>query len=172
MRAPLLVSPWDDPYLKHSLVCDLPMLKDDLLFLVWKWKFMFLIVWKRLVCSFSKSMVYFTLVPICFYVLLDLVLSILSQDLWLMFWIFLFVTFRNCNVYVCTGYIKNYQVHDPHRVGRITVDLQGRVNDCKALTYRQDLKAKEIDQYTERTLPTRQVSFFPLDYAYLTVPLI
>ncbi|CAF1946447.1 unnamed protein product [Brassica oleracea var. botrytis] len=54
------------------------------------------------------------------------------------------------------GYIKNYQVHDPHRVGRITVDLQGRVNDCKALTYRQDLKAKEIDQYTERTLPTRQ----------------
>ncbi|KAF3485219.1 hypothetical protein F2Q69_00052130 [Brassica cretica] len=64
--------------------------------------------------------------------------------------------FGNCNVYVCTGYIKNYQVHDPHRVGRITVDLQGRVNDCKALTYRQDLKAKEIDQYTERTLPTRQ----------------
>ncbi|KAG2267001.1 hypothetical protein Bca4012_075513 [Brassica carinata] len=54
------------------------------------------------------------------------------------------------------GYIKNYQVHDRHRVGRITVDLQGRVNDCKALTYRQDLKAKEIDQYTERTLPTRQ----------------
>ncbi|CAN6869190.1 unnamed protein product [Brassica oleracea] len=54
------------------------------------------------------------------------------------------------------GYIKNYQVHDPHRVGRITVDLQGRVNDCKALTYRQDLKAKEIDQYTERTLPTQQ----------------
>ncbi|KAF8053732.1 hypothetical protein N665_1004s0017 [Sinapis alba] len=54
------------------------------------------------------------------------------------------------------GYIKNYQVHDPHRVGRITVDLQGRVNDCKALTYRQDVKAKEIEQYTERTLPTRQ----------------
>ncbi|KAJ4888929.1 40S ribosomal protein S15a-5 [Raphanus sativus] len=54
------------------------------------------------------------------------------------------------------GYIKNYQVHDPHRVGRITVDLQGRVNDCKALTYRQDVKAKEIEHYTERTLPTRQ----------------
>ncbi|AEC06917.1 putative ribosomal protein S8 [Arabidopsis thaliana] len=54
------------------------------------------------------------------------------------------------------GYIKNFQVHDPHRVGRITVDLQGRVNDCKALTYRQDVKANEIGQYTERTLPTRQ----------------
>lgn len=57
------------------------------------------------------------------------------------------------------GYIKNFQVHDPHRVGRITVDLQGRVNDCKALTYRQDVKAKEIEEYTERTLPTRQVFF-------------
>lgn len=55
------------------------------------------------------------------------------------------------------GYIKNFQVYDPHRVGRITVDLQGRVNDCKALTYRQDVKAKEIGEYTERTLPTRQV---------------
>ncbi|KAJ0251661.1 40S ribosomal protein S15a-5 [Hirschfeldia incana] len=54
------------------------------------------------------------------------------------------------------GYIKNFQVYDPHRVGRITVDLQGRVNDCKALTYRQDVKAKEIAEYTERTLPTRQ----------------
>ncbi|KAJ4869301.1 40S ribosomal protein S15a-5 [Raphanus sativus] len=54
------------------------------------------------------------------------------------------------------GYIKNFQVYDPHRVGRITVDLQGRVNDCKALTYRQDVKAKEIEAYTERTLPTRQ----------------
>ncbi|CAH8322444.1 unnamed protein product [Eruca vesicaria subsp. sativa] len=54
------------------------------------------------------------------------------------------------------GYIKNFQVYDPHRVGRITVDLQGRVNDCKALTHRQDVRAKEIAEYTERTLPTRQ----------------
>jgi len=61
---------------------------------------------------------------------------------------------------LCIGYIKNFQVHDPHRVGRITVDLQGRVNDCKALTYRQDVKANEIGQYTERTLPTRQVRFY------------
>lgn len=63
---------------------------------------------------------------------------------------------------LCTGYIKNFQVYDPHRVGRITVDLQGRVNDCKALTYRQDVKAKEIGEYTERTLPTRQVGFAPV----------
>jgi small subunit ribosomal protein S15Ae len=63
------------------------------------------------------------------------------------------------------GYIKDFQVYDPHRVGRITVDLQGRVNDCKALTYRQDVKAKEIDEYTERTLPTRQWG-----YVVMTTP--
>lgn len=55
------------------------------------------------------------------------------------------------------GYIKDFQVYDPHRVGRITVELQGRLNDCKALTYRQDLKAKDIEAYRLRTLPTNQV---------------
>ncbi|KAK5839824.1 hypothetical protein PVK06_008664 [Gossypium arboreum] len=28
--------------------------------------------------------------------------------------------------FILKGYIKNFEVHDPHRVGRITVDLQGR----------------------------------------------
>lgn len=56
-----------------------------------------------------------------------------------------------------SGYIKDFEVFDPHRVGRITVQLQGRVNDCRALTYRQDVKAKDIEEYKFRTLPTRQV---------------
>ncbi|CAO2832739.1 unnamed protein product [Amaranthus hypochondriacus] len=63
------------------------------------------------------------------------------------------------------GYIKDFQVHDPHRVGSITVELLGRVNDCRALTYRQDLKAKEIEQYRLRTLPTRQWG-----YVVITTP--
>ncbi|MBA0719323.1 hypothetical protein Golax_007015 [Gossypium laxum] len=61
--------------------------------------------------------------------------------------------FVNC---ILKGYIKNFEVHDPHRVGRITVDLQGRVNDCRALTYRQDIKAKDIEKYKTLKLPTRQ----------------
>jgi ribosomal protein S8 len=32
------------------------------------------------------------------------------------------------------GYIKNFEVVDPHRVGRINVELHGRIKDCKALT--------------------------------------
>ncbi|XP_042484018.1 40S ribosomal protein S15a-5-like [Macadamia integrifolia] len=63
------------------------------------------------------------------------------------------------------GYIKDFQVFDPHRVGKITVELQGRVNDCKALTYRQDIKAKEIETYRTRMLPTHQWG-----YVVITTP--
>ncbi|MED6144907.1 40S ribosomal protein S15a-5 [Stylosanthes scabra] len=63
------------------------------------------------------------------------------------------------------GYIKNFQVYDPHRVGRITVELQGRLNDAKALTYRQDIKAKDIEAYRFRTLPTHQWG-----YVVITTP--
>ncbi|KAL3631975.1 Small ribosomal subunit protein uS8my [Castilleja foliolosa] len=54
------------------------------------------------------------------------------------------------------GYIKDFQVHDPHRVGKITVQLLGRVKDCRAITYRQDIKAQYIENYKTRALPTRQ----------------
>jgi small subunit ribosomal protein S15Ae len=60
-------------------------------------------------------------------------------------------------VYLLLGYIRGFQVYDPHRVGRITVELQGRINDCRALTYRQDIKATEIERYRLRMLPTHQV---------------
>ncbi|CAD5182663.1 small ribosomal subunit protein uS8my-like isoform X1 [Musa acuminata AAA Group] len=63
------------------------------------------------------------------------------------------------------GYIKDFQVFDPHRVGRITVELQGRINDCKALTYRQDLKSRNIEDYRLRMLPTRQWG-----YVVITTP--
>ncbi|KAG0490122.1 hypothetical protein HPP92_006985 [Vanilla planifolia] len=63
------------------------------------------------------------------------------------------------------GYIKDFQVHDPHRVGKITVELQGRIKDAKALTYRQDIKAKDIEEYRIRTLPTRQWG-----YVVITTP--
>ncbi|MBA0827436.1 hypothetical protein Goarm_012218, partial [Gossypium armourianum] len=64
----------------------------------------------------------------------------------------------------------NFELFDPHRVGKITVELQGRVNDCQALTYRQDIKVKDIEKYTTFKLPTRQdmlmypvmsIEFFP-----------
>ncbi|XP_057514900.1 40S ribosomal protein S15a-2-like [Actinidia eriantha] len=60
------------------------------------------------------------------------------------------------NIMKYRGYIKDFQVHDPQRVGRITVELQGRINDCRAVMHRHDVKAKEIEQYRIRKLPTRQ----------------
>ncbi|GFP86103.1 40S ribosomal protein s15a-2 [Phtheirospermum japonicum] len=63
------------------------------------------------------------------------------------------------------GYIKDFQVHDPHRVGKITVQLLGRVNDCRAITYRQDIKAQYIDNYKTRALPTHQWG-----YVVITTP--
>ncbi|KAK6125088.1 hypothetical protein DH2020_041152 [Rehmannia glutinosa] len=63
------------------------------------------------------------------------------------------------------GYIKDFQVHDPHRVGKITVQLLGRVNDCRAITYRQDIKAQYIENYKTRALPTHQWG-----YVVITTP--
>ena len=68
-------------------------------------------------------------------------------------------------VWCLTGYIKNFEVIDPHRVGKINVELHGRIKDCKALTYRQDIRAKEIEQYRVRMLPTRQVFLYLLTFA-------
>ncbi|CAI9753759.1 unnamed protein product [Fraxinus pennsylvanica] len=63
------------------------------------------------------------------------------------------------------GYIKDFQVHDPHRVGRITVELLGRINDSRAITYRQDIKAHNIKSYKTDTLPTHQWG-----YVVITTP--
>ncbi|KAG5030107.1 hypothetical protein AAZX31_05G209000 [Glycine max] len=63
------------------------------------------------------------------------------------------------------GYIKDFQVYDPHRVGRIRVELQGRINDCKALSHRKDLKARDIEAYRLQTLPTHQWG-----YVVITTP--
>uniref|UniRef100_A0A1D1Y1S8 Small ribosomal subunit protein uS8c n=1 Tax=Anthurium amnicola TaxID=1678845 RepID=A0A1D1Y1S8_9ARAE len=63
------------------------------------------------------------------------------------------------------GYIKDFQLFDPHRVGKITVELLGRITDCRAQMHRQDIKAKDIEEYTMRTLPTRQWG-----YVVITTP--
>ncbi|KAL3824429.1 hypothetical protein ACJIZ3_020458 [Penstemon smallii] len=63
------------------------------------------------------------------------------------------------------GYIKDFKVHDPHRVGRITVQLLGRVKDCRAITYRQDIKADQLESYKTRALPTHQWG-----YVVITTP--
>lgn len=54
------------------------------------------------------------------------------------------------------GYLKDFEVHNPERGGSITVQLQGRLQDCRVIMHRQDIKAKKIKEYSTRLLPTRQ----------------
>ncbi|KAL4561308.1 hypothetical protein LXL04_033472 [Taraxacum kok-saghyz] len=56
-----------------------------------------------------------------------------------------------------TVYVKKFEVHDPQRVGKIKVELLGRIKDCRAITYRQDIRAHEIEDYRRRTLPTGRI---------------
>lgn len=50
-------------------------------------------------------------------------------------------------------------------MGRITVELLGRINDCKALTHRKDIKARDVEAYRLQTLPTHQWG-----YVVITTP--
>ncbi|WJZ97392.1 hypothetical protein VitviT2T_016000 [Vitis vinifera] len=65
------------------------------------------------------------------------------------------------------GYIKDFQVYDQHKVGKITVELQGRINDCQALTYRQYHKAKDIEKYTSNKLLTIRSVLIPCTFVVL-----
>lgn len=70
------------------------------------------------------------------------------------------------------GYIKDFEVEDPHRVGKITVQLLGRINDCRAISYRQDIKAQNIENYAKSTLPTRQVCVLSFDHLHFSLSVI
>lgn len=66
--------------------------------------------------------------------------------------------------------MKNFEVYDPQRVGKIKVELLGRIKDCRAITYRQDIKAHEIEDYRLRTLPTQQVGLLSItSYVFYTL---
>lgn len=47
---------------------------------------------------------------------------------------------------------------DDHRAGKIVVELNGRLNKCGVISPRFDIGVKEIEGWTARLLPSRQVS--------------
>lgn len=47
---------------------------------------------------------------------------------------------------------------DDHRAGKIVVELNGRLNKCGVISPRFDVGVKEIEGWTARLLPSRQVS--------------
>lgn len=68
-----------------------------------------------------------------------------------------------------SGYIGEFEFVDDHRSGKIVVELNGRLNKCGVISPRFDVGVKEIEPWTARLLPSRQVeklvtshSFFQL----------
>lgn len=56
------------------------------------------------------------------------------------------------------GYIGEFEYVDDHRSGKIVVELNGRLNKCGVISPRFDVGVKEVEGWTARLLPSRQVS--------------
>ncbi|KAK9684212.1 hypothetical protein RND81_10G194000 [Saponaria officinalis] len=57
------------------------------------------------------------------------------------------------------GYIGEFEYVDDHRSGKIVVELNGRLNKCGVISPRFDVGVKEIESWTARLLPSRQVRY-------------
>jgi small subunit ribosomal protein S15Ae len=55
------------------------------------------------------------------------------------------------------GYIGEFEYVDDHRAGKIVVELNGRLNKCGVISPRFDVGVKEIEGWTARLRPSRQV---------------
>jgi small subunit ribosomal protein S15Ae len=55
------------------------------------------------------------------------------------------------------GYVGEFEYVDDHRSGKIVVELNGRLNKCGVISPRFDVGVKEIEGWTARLLPSRQV---------------
>ncbi|GFP83135.1 40S ribosomal protein s15a [Phtheirospermum japonicum] len=55
------------------------------------------------------------------------------------------------------GYIGEFEYVDDHRSEKIVVELNGRLNKCGVISPRFDAGVKEIEPWTTRLLPSRQI---------------
>jgi hypothetical protein len=57
-----------------------------------------------------------------------------------------------------SGYIGEFEYVDDHRAGKIVVELNGRLNKCGVISPRYNVGVSELEDWTARLLPSRQVS--------------
>ncbi|ELA46144.1 hypothetical protein VCUG_02379 [Vavraia culicis subsp. floridensis] len=60
------------------------------------------------------------------------------------------------NVMQQYGYIDEITYINDHRVGKVVVSLNGRLNKCGAVCPRYDVRIDEIEGYRQSILPARQ----------------
>jgi small subunit ribosomal protein S15Ae len=65
------------------------------------------------------------------------------------------------------GYIGEFELVDDHRAGKIVVELNGRLNKCGVISPRYNIGVAELEDWTARLLPSRQV--FSLSYLVFAV---
>mmetsp|Transcript_10422 Transcript_10422/g.18376 ORF Transcript_10422/g.18376 Transcript_10422/m.18376 type:complete len:131 (+) Transcript_10422:109-501(+) len=54
------------------------------------------------------------------------------------------------------GYIREFEVVDDHRNGKIVIELIGRINKCGVVSPRFDIKINEYEKWVGNLLPSRQ----------------
>ena len=73
------------------------------------------------------------------------------------------VLFSKANIFwLVLGYIGEFELVDDHRAGKIVVELNGRLNKCGVISPRYDVGVGELEAWTARLLPSRQVSIHNL----------
>ncbi|CAI5495512.1 unnamed protein product [Closterium sp. Naga37s-1] len=60
------------------------------------------------------------------------------------------------------GYIGEFELVDDRRAGKIVVELNGRLNKCGVISPRYDIAVADIENWTERLLPSRQFGYIVL----------
>jgi small subunit ribosomal protein S8 len=64
---------------------------------------------------------------------------------------------RVLRLFQTKGYIGEIEYIDDGRQGKFRVQLFGRINDCKAVKPRFSVKAKGMEKYEKRFLPSRDL---------------
>lgn len=64
---------------------------------------------------------------------------------------------NRCSLPVSPGYIGDFELVDDRRAGKIVVELNGRINKCAVISPRYDVAVSDMEKWTERLLPSRQV---------------
>lgn len=64
--------------------------------------------------------------------------------------------------WLSAGYIGEFEMVDDHRSGKIVVELNGRLNKCGVISPRYNVGVGELEAWTARLLPSRQVLILPM----------
>ena len=64
------------------------------------------------------------------------------------------------------GYIENFSRIEDHRSGKLVVRLNGRLNKCRAISPRYNLKVANLESWVANLLPSRQFGVIVLTTSF------